>query len=77
MGLEYQALPISNFWAIIKRDFDLKSCSKGSKLRRYRAKLYIKIFKVPFFRGPSSAVNFECRLLSVEPDHDYEIEKLC
>ena len=30
-----------------------------------------------FFHGPSSAVNFECQLLSVEPDHDYEIEKLC
>ena len=38
---------------------------------------YIKDFKVPFFHGPSSAVNFECQLLSVEPDHDYEIEKLC
>ena len=25
----------------------------------------------------SSAVNFERQLLSVEPDHDYEIEKLC
>ena len=31
---------------------------------------------LPFFRGPSSAINFECQLLSVEPDHDYEIEKL-
>ena len=45
-------------------------------LRRYRAKLYIKDFKVLFFYGPS-AVNFEWQLLSVEPDHDYEIEKLC
>ena len=26
---------------------------------------------------PSSAVIFECQLLSEEPDHDYEIEKLC
>ena len=30
-----------------------------------------------FFHGPSSAVNFECQLLSKEPDHDYETEKLC
>ena len=30
-----------------------------------------------FFHFPFSAVNFECQLLSVEPDHDYEIEKLC
>ena len=28
------------------------------------------------FHGPSSAVNFECQLLSEEPDHDHEIEKL-
>ena len=28
-------------------------------------------------RYPYSAVTFECRLLSVEPDYDYEIEKLC
>ena len=46
-------------------------------LRRYRAKLYIKDFKVLFFYGPSSAVNFECQLLSVEPDHDNEKDKLC
>ena len=43
----------------------------------FHTRCYIKDFKVPFFRGPSSAVNFECQLLSVEPDHDYEIEKLC
>ena len=43
----------------------------------FHTRRYIKDFKVPFFRGPSSAVNFECQLLSVEPDHDYEIEKLC
>ena len=32
---------------------------------------------LPFFRNPSSAINFECQLLSAEQDHDYEIEKLC
>ena len=62
---------ISNFWPIIKCDFDPKICSKGFKKWCTSDDIepnYIKDFKVPFFHGPSSAVNFECQLLSVEPD---------
>ena len=38
---------------------------------------YIKYFEVAFFHGKKTGDIFECRLLSVEPDHDFEIEKLC
>ena len=50
---------------------------KNDVLKTRSSQIILKDFKVPFFHGPSSAVNFECQVLSVEPDHDYEIEKLC
>ena len=57
---------ISKFWPIIKCDFDPKSSSKGSKndaLKTISSQIIFD-FKVPYFHDPSSAVNFDCRLLS-------------
>ena len=48
-----------------------------STISRFSTPVILKTFKVTFFRGSSSVINFECQLLSVEADHDYEIEKLC